>query len=333
MSKIHLFNVGSEDQISGGYLYNKYLVEELRTLGTQVNAHFLNGGQTLESSFVEVVDSEDIVLIDSLLLVQESDFVLAQKDDFKIHGLIHLPQFFDPEKAERHETIFKIEKQLFQSIPLIVTSDYIKKEIYKTFEVESNKIAVVDPAVAVSNKKENFADHPQKFISVGNVVERKGYHLMIEGLALLNDLDWQLDIYGNVYDGLYFEKLRQTTDQFKMQEKIHFRGTVSHSLVNQKMIEADLLLNTSLFETYNMILAESLANGLPFVSTKVGAFEKFDSYKGGVFFDGFEKEAFANALRKLVVEKSNYKKLYTENLPFENRTWRNVAEEFLSIFS
>jgi len=333
MSKIHIFNVGSEDIISGGYIYNKYLVNELRAIGAQVTARFLKEDQSLESSFLEKVNSDDIVLIDSLLLVQESDFVLAQKDKFKIYGLIHLPQFFDPEKAESHDAIFKLEKQLFQSIPLIVTSDYIKKEICKTFEVASDKIAVVDPAVGVSKKKATFADRPEKFISVGNVVERKGYHLLIEGLALVNDLDWQLDIYGNLNDSVYLEKLNQKIDQFGMQQKIHFRGTIDHFLVNQKMIEADLLLNTSLFETYNMILAESLASGLPFVSTKVGAFEKFDSYKGGVFFDGFEKEAFANTLRKLVVEKSTYKKLYTKNLPFENRTWHNVAEAFLSIFS
>ncbi len=332
MSKIHLFNVGLEDQISGGYLYNKYLVRELRKLGRSVSAHFLKEEERLENVFNKEVKTNDIVLIDSLLLVQEADFVLAKKSDFSIYGLIHLPHFFDPEKAQNHSTIFQIERKLFYSISLIVTSDFIKNEIIKTFEIASEKIAVVDPAVSVYTQKETFSDVPRKFISVSNVIERKGYQLMIEGLALVNDLDWELDIYGNRDDANYLSLLVQKINESGMQKKIHFRGTIEHSLVNQKMIEADLLLNTSLFETYNMILAESLASGLPFVSTKVGAFEKFDSFKGGVFFDGFEKESFADSLKKLMTEETAYKKLYTQNIPFESRTWRIVAEEFLSIF-
>lgn len=332
MRDVHIFNVGHEDIISGGYLYNKYLVGELNDLDVRVFTHFLGNNESMKTYF-HLVKQDDVVLIDSLLLVQESNFVFQNKEKFNLIGLIHLPQYFDPEKASNRKLIFEIEKSLFDAIPLIVTSDYIKEEICKTFGISPKQVMVIDPAAGFSKKKENHPQLPLKLISVGNVVERKGYEMMLLGLATINDLDWQLNIFGSKDDEIYFEGLQSKIFHFKMENKIHFFDPVSHDEIHQKMLEHDLLLNTSSFETYNMIIAEALSVNLPFISTKVGAYRKFDTYQGGIFLKTFQQIEFANELRKLLTHQGVYTKLHSSNQPFEVRTWQMVAQEFKSILA
>ena len=331
MRKIHFFNVGHEHIISGGYLYNKHLIDELRKAGQFVFTYFLNEQQQI-SAYLNQIEAGDILVIDSLLLVEEAAFILANKTKFSIYGLVHLPQSFDPQKVESKNQLLKIEKSVFEAIPIIVTSDFIKNEISNQFQITPKNIFVNTPGVRILKKKNKFNEKPFQLINVANLVEGKGHRFLINAMAQLKDFDWQLLIYGKATKERYKEELEEMIDSLGLSSRIKLMGVLPLNLLNQKMIESDLFIQVSKFETYSMIIAEALSSCLPFVSTKVGAWKKFSKFDGGVFLDDTSEATFIKTMLMLFQDKEIYQKLHTQT-NYNPKSWSSVARDFLEIIS
>ena len=331
MRNFHFFNVGHEHIISGGYLYNKHLINELRNTGQSVFTYFLNERQKI-SAYLNRIEADDILVIDSLLLVKEATFILENKSKFSIYGLVHLPQSFDPQKVESKNQLLKIEKSVFEAIPIMVTSDFIKNEISNQFQIPPKNIFVNIPGVRNFKKKNKFKEKPFQLINVANLVEGKGHRLLIKSMANLKDFDWQLHIYGKATDKIYKEELKEMIDSLGLNNRIKVMGVLPPNLLNQKMIESDLLIQVSKFETYSMIIAEALSSCLPFVSTKVGAWKKFSKFGGGIFLDDASEATFINAMQMLFQDKEVYQKLHSQT-NYNPKSWSSVASDFLEIIS
>lgn len=102
-------------------------------------------------------------------------------------------------------------------------------------------------------------------ISVGNLVENKGHHIVIEALARLPD--FRLVIAG---EGPERSALEATAHQHNVSSRVQFLGRVDQTKLGQCYGAADILVLASSREGWPNVLLESMACGTPVVATDVG---------------------------------------------------------------
>ena len=102
-------------------------------------------------------------------------------------------------------------------------------------------------------------------LSVGNLVELKGHHLVIEALASLDNV--KLIIIG---EGEERANLQKLVAELSLTERVHFTGNIMQAELPGFYAVADALVLASSREGMPNVLLECLACGTPVVATDVG---------------------------------------------------------------
>lgn len=111
------------------------------------------------------------------------------------------------------------------------------------------------------------ADHAQlvekRVIAVGRLSHEKNYASMIRAFAIVADRfpEWQLDVFG---DGGERKNLEQLIDDLSLGGVINLRGSTRN--VCDEMLHSSLLIHSSRFEGFGIVLVEAMSCGLPVVS-------------------------------------------------------------------
>jgi glycosyltransferase involved in cell wall biosynthesis len=110
-------------------------------------------------------------------------------------------------------------------------------------------------------------------VSVGTLVERKGFHRVIEVLPALRrtlpDLHF-LIVGGAGPEGDDSARLRAQVQQLGLGEHVHFLGPTSPDRLRVPLSAADVFVLASSYEGWANVLLEAMACELPVVATDVG---------------------------------------------------------------
>ncbi|MCP5085566.1 MAG: glycosyltransferase family 4 protein [Rhodobacteraceae bacterium] len=123
------------------------------------------------------------------------------------------------------------------------------------------------------------SEGPFRVLSVGRMVEKKGFDRLIPALAALpEDLDWQWEHIGG---GPLKEALQKLARQHRVQDRIIWRGTCDQPEVISAMRSSDLFALPSRIATDGdrdglpNVLMEAASQLLPILSTPVSAIPEF----------------------------------------------------------
>jgi glycosyltransferase involved in cell wall biosynthesis len=99
-----------------------------------------------------------------------------------------------------------------------------------------------------------------KIITVSRLIKKKQIDKVLLSLSTLNlgDLDWSYTIIG---EGPEKEKLRRLAQQKGISDKVDFRGQQGRDTVIKEMLEHDVFILPSFYETLGLVYLESLACG------------------------------------------------------------------------
>ncbi len=132
----------------------------------------------------------------------------------------------------------------------------------------------------------------RQLLSVGNLFELKGHHILIEALADVPD--GRLIIVG---EGPMRPKLLSLIDQFGLADRVKLQGIVSQTKLRGYYRAADLTLLASSREGMPNVVLESLACGTPVLATAVGGVpEILDNSAAGELVNERSAEAFRVAI-------------------------------------
>lgn len=116
-------------------------------------------------------------------------------------------------------------------------------------------------------------DAARVLVTVGGLVERKGFHRVIEQLPALRerfgDLHY-LVVGGPSPEGDWTERLQAQVAAAGLQDCVHFCGPVEPDRLARYLGAADLFVLATANEGWANVFLEAMACGLPVVTTRVG---------------------------------------------------------------
>ncbi|MBL6455618.1 glycosyltransferase family 4 protein [Belnapia sp. T6] len=295
--------------ISGGYNYDRRLVEGLRALGETVEVVELAGRHPLPDAAAEAaartaldrLPAEVRIVIDGLGLpafAPLADALVARR----AVALIHHPTALEG-RAERREALRAIEAALLPRLArLIATSGLTARRLAADFGVEPARVGVVEPGTDPAPRARGSGGPGIALLSVGTLIPRKGHDVLLRALARLSDLDWRLTIAGAARDADCAAALRAQAEAPELAGRVTFAGEVEGAALEALYDGADAFVLASNWEGYGMALAEALARGLPAAVTSGGALAELLPLEAGAVSPPGDVVSLSKALRRLIFD-------------------------------
>jgi glycosyltransferase involved in cell wall biosynthesis len=218
-------------------------------------------------------------------------------------ALVHHPLAFETGLSrEDAEKLFESERRaLAAARAVIVTSPYTSQRLSEDYDVPEETITVAPPGTDRGAPAKGSTDGTIRLLSVGSVVPRKGFDILIAALAPIAALPWQLTIAGDLTrDQGTATKLEADIAHHKLSGRIDLLGAVSPERLGPLYSSSDVFVLASHFEGYGMAYAEAMAHGLPIIGTTGGATVDTVPPNAGVLIDPGNVKALTRALKMLI---------------------------------
>jgi glycosyltransferase involved in cell wall biosynthesis len=326
---------------TGGYAYDRRMMTELGELGWQIDLLDLGEGfpwpdeaarATAQSRLLAMPAGRSIV-VDGLALgvLPETASQLAGRNPLLalVHHPLALEWGLSVKQADALRTSERAALAAVQGV--VVTSAATARLVASDYGVPAERIAVARPGSDPALMSQGSQDGVVRLLSVGAIVPRKGFDVLISALATLTDLSWRLTIAGDrTRDRNAAARLDADIARHALGDRIAAPGAVSPQRLAALYAEADVFVLASHFEGYGMAYAEAVAHGLPVIGTSAGAIPDTVPPDAGLLVDPGDSFALAKALRRVIGDAGLRRRLASAaraaapQLP----TWRHSAEIF-----
>ena len=248
-----------------------------------------------------------LVLIDGLALGVLSGLARREAERLRLVALVHHPLALETGLAPQIAAEFAASEQAALACcrAVIVTSETTAAIVEAAFGVPAERITVATPGIDVEPQPDRGPRKPGplRILAMGSVTPRKAHDVLVAALNGLSDLDWTCTIAGSLeMDPETAEALKQQILDLGLAERIAVVGTVANVEAAALFAWADIFALASLYEGYGMVFSEALAFGLPIVATTGGAIPEVVPDSAGVLVRPGDADAFAEALRSLIVD-------------------------------
>ena len=169
-------------------------------------------------------------------------------------------------------------------------------------------------------------------VGIGRLDERKNFSLLIKAFAELRKKNTAVELC-LIGQGDLYSELRSLAESLNVNEYVHFLGFQKNPIKYLK--NAKLLCVTSLSEGWPTVVMESMALGIPFVTTPVaGASEELcDDGKCGLVSKYNPKE-YADAVENLLTDEKLYKTMSSNcKKTIQQYSAENYAAEFCKLLA
>lgn len=172
-------------------------------------------------------------------------------------------------------------------------------------------------------------DAPVQYLSVANLIPRKGYLELLKILTRLSHHNWYWHVVGDeTLDDCYAGSFRKAIERSAISDRITLHGPLASQHLVQLMDKADIFISASSYETYGMALAEAAANHLPVVATRVGdAGFLIKHGETGFLFSVGDGKSFADGLAKLTLDPDLRRYFKNHHRP-QPHSWKQTFAEF-----
>jgi glycosyltransferase involved in cell wall biosynthesis len=325
---------------TGGYGYDRRIIEELRRLGWQVDVANIGDGFPFPSiaqratalAILSAVPAGCPMVLDGLAFgaLPEAG---ALRSRTPLIALVHQPLALDPGLDTTQSEVFRESERasLAAAAHVVVTSEATARIVIADYDVPPQCVSVVRPGNDPVPPAPGSNDAVVRLLSIGSVVPGKGYDLLIAALVTLADMPWRLTIAGDrTRNPAAAAQLDADIEAYGLGDRVAVLGAVLPERIDELYLASDIFVLASRFEGYGMALAEAIAHGLPVVSTTAGAIPDTVPAGAGLLVPPDNSSALAQALRLLIGDPSERQRLATNaraaaaQLP----TWQDSARLF-----
>lgn len=345
--KVGLVIYGSLDTLSGGYLYDRKLVEYLRSQGDTVEIisqpwqnYTRRLGTNFQPHWQQEMNSLDIdVLIQdelnhaSLFLVNRA---IRSRISFPIVAIVHHLR-----SSEEHPYLLRgfykwVEHRYLHSVDGFIWNSQTTRQVVESMVGKAAAGVVAYPA---GNRFGGMDENqilarlqnpgPLRLLFIGNLIRRKGLHTLISALGLLKNESWTLRVVGQEdVDSLYNRQISRQVEEVGLGKRIRFLGKLPEKSLADELQSANLLVMVSGYEGFGIVYLEGMSFGLPAIGSTAGAASEIiqDGKNGGLVAPEQPAE-LANVIRQYLYGSDLLKKhsLAARRRFLEFPTWEMSA--------
>ena len=298
--RIGLVIYGSLDTLSGGYLYDRKLVEYLRACGDSVEIislpwrsyprHLLDNFSPAWRRRLAALNL-DILLQDELNHPSLAGVNRVFKNaPFPVVSIVHHLRASEEHPVWRLPFYRWVERRYLASVDGFVFNSCTTQANVETLLLnrkerkgrkETPRIVAYPAAdhldVPTAEKVQGLIDErsvrfgPVELLFVGNLIPRKGLHHLLAALARLPDRNWRLHAVGRAdVDSGYTARIRTQIERLGLGQAVTLHGRVSDSTLTEYLTRCHLLVVPS-YEGFGIVYLEAMAFGLPVIASTAGA--------------------------------------------------------------
>jgi len=159
-----------------------------------------------------------------------------------------------------------VTKKLYENSKIVLAVTSETKEFICNFGYK--KKIIIEPAIGLGNAVSNLKPAKNyRMIYAGSFIYWKNMEIMVKAFGKINNNNYELDIYGEENGEA---KIKKLILQNMLQNRIHFKGSISHAKLQEKMPSYDLALHASSHDSGSMFLLEAISAGVPVLFLDTG---------------------------------------------------------------
>jgi glycosyltransferase involved in cell wall biosynthesis len=312
--KIGLVIYGSLDTLSGGYMYDRKLVEYLRAQGDTVEIISLpwrNYAAHLMDNFsFKLPHNFDILIQDEL---NHPSLIGANQGThpYPIVSLVHHLRCSELRPQWQNNFYEIIEKKYLQSVDGFIFNSQTTKGVVNELLVKEKPSVVAYPptdrfGAAITEKEivERSKSKELRILFLGNVMQRKGL------LTLLKAVHGQssavrLDVVGSlISEPEYAKHIQSFIADNKLSSFVFLHNALDNEPLREKLRQAHVLIVPSSYEGFGIVYLEGMGFGLPAIGTTAGAAgEVIEHGKTGYLIEPNDSTALAKHISRLATDR------------------------------
>ncbi len=290
--RVGLIIYESLETLSGGYLYDRKLIEYLKNRGDQVEIISLRA----RNYFSYLTDNVSRQLCER---IYQADLDIFLQDELNHPSLFWINQFlkmreYQPSiiaivhhlrSSENHPRLLLpiyrwIERRYLKTLDGFIFNSRATQQDVEILTSRSAYAVVAHPGgdrfvsqiTEMEIEQRAFRPGPIKLLFVGNLIPRKGLHHLLDSLSLLPPETWELTIVGGVVGHRsYIAKIRRAVEAKIKTRQISMLGSVDTIQLAEHYRLNHLLVVPSSYEGFGIVYLEAMGFGLPAIATDSGA--------------------------------------------------------------
>jgi glycosyltransferase involved in cell wall biosynthesis len=288
--KIGLVIYGSLETVSGGYLYDRKLVEYLHGQGDTVEVISLPwrnyAAHLTDNLHCRLPRGFDLIIEDEL---NHPSLLFANRPPHPcpVISLVHHLRCSELRANWQNVLYRMVEKKYLQSVDGFIFNSKTTKGAVAGL-VGDEKPSVIgypptdrfwDKIISEKEIRERATSSELRILFVGNVIYRKGLHTLlkaVEGVALSPSKGQTSKVRVEVVGGLnaeakYAEEMRRFVAVNGLSSAVIFHGTLDNEPLIEMYRQSHLMVVPSSYEGFGIVYLEGMGFGLPAIGTTAGA--------------------------------------------------------------
>lgn len=322
--RVGLVVYGGLEHTSGGYLYDRLLVEHLRERGDDVEVVSLpwrTYGRHLADNLSPAVHRRlrgeyDVLLQDELC---HPSLVLPNRrlgGGVPVVALVHSLKTEETRGSASSPLFRAVERAYLRTVDGVVCTSAATRAAVDGLVSVPGTVARPgrghrSPDVTREAVAARAGDDPLRVLFVGNVVPRKGVLALLDGLARLPIGSWRLTVVGSLSaDRRSAAAVRRRVARHGLGDAVTLTGRVSDAALADHLRRHHVLAVPSTYEAFGIAYLEGMGYGLPALATTAGGADEVvtDGEDGFLVAPG-DPAAVAEALGPLVDDRDRLREL------------------------
>lgn len=281
---------GSLETVTGGFVYDRKLVEYLQSNGDSVeifpipwrtySRHLLDNfsGSLLRSLSRATLDVllQDELNHPSLFRINNR----LRQAGYPIVSVVHHLRCSEIRPAWQNRLYSVIEKRYLLTVDGFVFNSLTTRETVEGL-IGGGKPAVVaypgrDRDVSALSRElvqaRAMEPGPIRLLMVGSLIPRKNLHTLLNALASLPSDIWRLEVVGSLEtDPQYARQVKDKIEAQSLGDRVNLLGILTGRGLAERYSSSQILANPSSYEGFGLVYLEGKSYGLPALASTTGA--------------------------------------------------------------
>lgn len=244
-----------------------------------------------------------------------------------------VPGFRPYDFAVYHKIMGPLIHLVWRHASVVVANSQGLKDIATRFDA-SNPIEVIPNGINSARFYPTERERaPARLLFVGRLVYQKGGDVLIDALANIKSLDWELTIVG---DGPRKQDWVNQAARLGISERLHFPGWLDKSDLLEQYQKANIFVLPSRHEGMPNVVLEAMGCGLPVIATRIAGSEDLVlDGTTGYLIEPDDPQELSEALVRLIAHKEDIQRMgeASRTRVIESFSWDSVTERYLTLLS